>query len=105
MTIAHNGSKGSGNTPKGTVGRLTLSKAKGFRGVTGPSPYVQASTAKSTGHLSHFASCPGRYGAADMTYTALFAKYGMSAALNLYRGTNGEWYADPANVPGAVACP
>ena len=27
VTIAHNGSKGSGNTPKGTVGRLTLSTA------------------------------------------------------------------------------
>lgn len=27
ILIAHNGSKGSGNTPKGTVGRLTLSKA------------------------------------------------------------------------------
>lgn len=68
-------------------------------------PYVQASTAKITGHLSRFASYPGGYGVADMTYTALFAKYGMSTAFTLYQGADGKWYADPANVPGAATCP
>lgn len=68
-------------------------------------PYVQASTAKITGHMSRFASYPHGYGTADTTYTALYAKYGMSTAFTLYQGTDGKWYADPAKVPGAVACP
>lgn len=68
-------------------------------------PYVQSVTAKITGHLSRFASYPGGYGVADATYVSLFAKHGMSTAFPLYQGTDGKWYADPKNVPGAVSCP
>jgi len=72
---------------------------------TPSTPYVQAVTAAITGHLSRFASYPGGYGVADATYTSLFAKYGMSTPFPLYQGSDGKWYADPAHVPGAVACP
>jgi poly(3-hydroxybutyrate) depolymerase len=72
---------------------------------TPSTPYVQTVTATITGHMSRFASYPGGYGVADATYTSLFAKYGMSKAFPLYQGTDGKWYADPANVPGATTCP
>jgi hypothetical protein len=111
-----NGDTGNGDTGNGDTGSSDTGNGDTGNGDTGngdtgeepctPStPYVQAVTATITGHMSRFASYPGGYGVADATYTALFAKYGMSTAFPLYKGTDGKWYADPANVPGALSCP
>ncbi|MCX4244364.1 extracellular catalytic domain type 1 short-chain-length polyhydroxyalkanoate depolymerase [Paraliomyxa miuraensis] len=67
-------------------------------------PWVNAVTATISGHFSRFGVHPGGYGAADITYVALFSIYGMNTAFTLYQGTNGAWYHDPANLPGA-GCP
>jgi poly(3-hydroxybutyrate) depolymerase len=64
-------------------------------------PWVNAVSATVFGHFSHFASYPGGYGAADITYVSLFSMYGMSTPFTLYLGTDGKWYHDPANLPGA----
>lgn len=64
-------------------------------------PWVSAVTATITGHFSRFGSYPGGYGVADTTYVALYSMYGMSTPFTLYQGTNGSWYHDPANLPGA----
>jgi poly(3-hydroxybutyrate) depolymerase len=64
-------------------------------------PWVATSTTTITGHFSHFGSHPGGYGAADITYVALYGMYGMNTPFTLYQGTNGAWYHDPANLPGA----
>jgi poly(3-hydroxybutyrate) depolymerase len=102
---------GNGETTSGEDSGGETSSGETSSGDTGEAPcapltpYVQVVSAKITGHLSRFASHPGGYGAADETYTSLFAQYGVSTPFPLYQGTDGKWYADPANVPGAVACP
>ncbi len=98
------GTDDTGTTDTGDTG-TTDTGDTGEPPCTPSTPYVQAVTATITGHFSRFASYPGGYGVADATYTALFAKYGMSTAFPLYRGSDNKWYADPAHVPGAVACP
>lgn len=100
---AETGNADTGNDDTG--GADTGSGDTGEQPCTPTTPYVQAVTATISGHFSRFASYPGGYGVADATYTALFAKYGMSTAFPLYQGSDGKWYADPAHVPGAVSCP
>lgn len=63
-------------------------------------PWVDVVVATITGHFPRFSSYPGGYGVADMTYVALFGLYGMYTAFPLYQAADGDWYHDPANVPG-----
>ncbi|WP_420829442.1 PHB depolymerase family esterase [Nannocystis pusilla] len=100
-----NGETGSGETGSGETGSDDSGGDTGVEPCTPSTPYVQAVTATISGHFSRFASYPHGYGTADATYTSLFSKYGMSTAFPLYQGSDGKWYADPAKVPGAVACP
>ncbi|MEM9459880.1 MAG: PHB depolymerase family esterase [Myxococcota bacterium] len=67
-------------------------------------PWVDAVSSTMSGHFSRFAVYPGGYGVADITYLELFAIYGMNTPFVLYQAPGGDWYYDPASIPGG-GCP
>jgi poly(3-hydroxybutyrate) depolymerase len=99
------GSTSGGSTSGGSTSGGSTSGGSTSGGDTGGGapcePWIATSTTNISGHFSHFASYPGGYGAADITYVALFGMYGMNTQFTLYKGTNNAWYHDPAHLPGA----
>ncbi|MCB9766491.1 MAG: PHB depolymerase family esterase [Alphaproteobacteria bacterium] len=64
-------------------------------------PWVSVVDATVMGHLSRFGMYSGGWGVSDATFVQLFSTWGMFTSFPLYLGTDGDWYVDPANLPGA----
>lgn len=54
------------------------------------------------GHTGRLSVYPGGYGVADTTYLDLLDQFGTMTPFTLYQSADGDWYLDPANIPGGA---
>lgn len=97
------GTTDGGTTDGGSTDGSTTDGGSTGGGSTGDlpcEPWVDVATATMSGHFSRFGIYPGGYGVADTTYLELFFTYGSTTPFDLYQAASGDWYHDPANVPG-----
>ena len=50
--------------------------------------------------LAYYSTYGAGYGLADVTYTELLGTFGTSGVFTIYQSEDGDWYLDPANMPG-----
>jgi hypothetical protein len=50
--------------------------------------------------LAYYGTYAAGYGLADITYIDLLGMFGVSEVFTIYQSEDGDWYLDPANMPG-----